>query len=117
MTLHAQIRAALLARPQLVALIEQRAAANSAAEGWKLPYVLWRLNEQPDLGLSGERLGATVTVEAQCWATSALTASAVADEVAQALAGLPAAVTGRATGTDEEGAYDYEVVTAVTFTD
>lgn len=116
-SLHARIRTALLAHPPLVVLIGQRAAAHAAGEGWPMPYVIWSLTEQPDLGLTGQRLGATVTVQAECWATSALTASAVADEVARALADLPAVVTSRSTGTDDDAAYDHDTVTAVFFTD
>lgn len=117
MIMHADVRAALLAHPPLVALIGQRAAAHVATEGWPFPYVIWRITEQPDLGLSGERLGAVATVEAQCWATNALAASAVADAVEAALAGMPAAITSRATGSDEDGNYDFDTVTAVMFTD
>ncbi|MCK6401257.1 MAG: DUF3168 domain-containing protein [Sphaerotilus natans subsp. sulfidivorans] len=116
-SLHARIRTALLAHPPLVVLIGTRAAAHAAGEGWPMPYVIWSLTEQPDLGMSGQRLGATVTVQVECWATSALTASAIADAAVQALADLPAVVTSRTTGTDDDAAYDHDTVTAVFFTD
>jgi len=111
MSAESDFRAALVAYAPLVSLVGQHVAQNAADQAWAPPYVVSTAQHAPEYGLGGALLGDIVTFEAQCWATTAVQASALADTVAASLAVVDAPPTGRATGYDEELALDAVLLT------
>lgn len=116
MSAESDFRAALLAHAPLVALVGQRIAQNAIEQGQPAPYITFTASHAPEYGMGGALLGDVVTIEAQCWAKTAVQAAQVADAATASLALVDAAPTQRATGYDPELGLDAIVLTSVWIT-
>lgn len=116
MTVEADFRAALLAHAPVASLVGTRVAQNAIEQGLPAPYVVFAAAHAPEHGLNGTLLGDLVTIDCQCWAATAVQASALADAVTAALALQSVQPTGRATAYDPELALDAVVLTVLWIT-
>lgn len=116
MSAETDFRTALLAHAPLVSLVGQRVVQNAIEQGQSAPYVVFTSAHAPEYGIGGAVLGDLVTFEAQCWAATAVQASAVADAVTAALAAVDAPPTARATGYDDELGLDAVLLTCLWIT-
>lgn len=115
MSIETDLRASLLAHPPLAALVQDRIALSAAAEGWPMPYVVYRTRHAPEYTLTGHLSDDTVTVQLQAWASTAAQALAVADEIEAALhlRRSDSLVTERDEGFDDATLADYASVGAI----
>lgn len=111
MSAETDFRVALASHAPLTALVGTRIAINAIEQGQPAPYVVFTATHAPVYGLADTLLGDVVTFEAQCWAPTAVQASAVADAVTAALLIAQAPPTGRSTGYDPDLALDAVVIT------
>lgn len=115
MSVETDFRALLAARTQLTALVSTRIALNAVPEGSSAPLVVFAVQHQRQFGLGTTVLADQCSITVQCWADTAVAADAVADEVATAVAGAPAArgavVVDRGSAFDEELGMDCTVLT------
>lgn len=113
MSVESDLRAALAGYAPLAAIAGTRIAINAMEQGAAPPFVVFSSSHQRDLGLDGTVLGDDVSIELQCWAATAVQASALADAVDAALRAVTQAEPlARATGYDAETGLDVEVITA-----
>lgn len=85
MSIEADFRARAIAHAPLVALVAQRVSLGAAPQGSPLPLVVYACKHDYDRTLDGtvaEELG---TIDAECWAETALQAEAVADALIAAV--------------------------------
>lgn len=104
MSAESACRAALLAAPAVVALVDQRIAIDRMEEGAAFPFiVLSRTASSMEYVLDGNLMGSECSMEIQCWADSHLAAAAVADAALQCInATLPNQVSGRSNAHDPD---------------
>lgn len=110
MSAETDFRALLVGNAGVTALVGTKVAQNAMPPDKAPPFVVFTATHNPSYGLDGTLLDDEVTFDVQCWATTSLTADAVADAIDAA---LPAshAVVGRASGYDSELNLDCTVLT------
>lgn len=119
MSAETTFRAALLAHAPLVALVQQRVAANAANQTDAFPYCAFQAAHDPQRGLDGVKQVDHVTFTVECWGQTAVQAGAVGDAVEAAIdayalvapATVSATVLARVDGFDGELGLDGAVLT------
>lgn len=91
MSAEADFRAILAAHAGLTALVGTRIAQNAVPADPAFPLVVFTARHNRELGLDNSLLADDVTFDVQCWATRALDARAVADQLIAACATAPPA--------------------------
>lgn len=118
MSIENDLVAVLTAHAPLTALVGNRISQHAADPNDSLPVVVWNSSSDPLDGLDGDNQIEQSTIILECWATTAVGAAAVADQVAAALDAYDAThgtesvnVTSRQGAHDPELGLDGEVVT------
>lgn len=118
MSIENDLVAVLSAYAPLAALVGNRVSQHGADPNDALPIVVWNSSSDPLGGLDGNDQVEQSTITLECWATTAVGAAAVADQVAAALDAYDAShgtesvvVTSRQGAHDPELGLDGEVVT------
>jgi hypothetical protein len=96
MSVETEFRAMLAAYAPLSALVGTRIAQNAVDAGEPLPVVVFSASHEPLEGLEGAGAAEQVTLVAECWAETAVTAAAVASAVQAACNAHDAAQTTKA---------------------
>ncbi len=110
MSTAAQFRAAALAHAPLVALVGQRVALSAIEPGLPSPYVVYAVRHDPAYTLDNTIVDPGVSVDAQCWATTAVEALAVAQALREAVESVGAVVVSQTSGYDDELDLDAEIL-------
>jgi hypothetical protein len=96
MTLEAAMLAHLLGASAVTALVGQRISPPPAPQNQAVPFVTYqRISRVTPLTFTGETGPSRHRLQVDCWATSYLAATALADTVEQALHNFRGAVSGR----------------------
>lgn len=118
MSIENDLVAVLSAYAPLTALVGNRISQHAVDPNDSLPVVVWNSSSDPLDGLDGDGQIEQSTITLECWATTAVGAAAVADQVAAALDAYDAThgtesvdVTSRQGAHDPELGLDGEVVT------
>ena len=111
MSAETDFRAVLAGYAGLTALVSTRIAQNAVPQGASLPYVAFTAQHTPDFGLDNTKLANGVTFAVECWAETAASADAVADQVEAALLAAGVVCTSRATTFDPELGLDATALT------
>lgn len=91
MSAESDFRALLAGHAGLAALVGQRIAQNAVPERPQFPLVVFTARHNRELGLDNTLLADDVSFDVQCWATRAVDAKAVAEQVVAACATAPTA--------------------------
>ena len=106
MSIETDFRALLAGYAPLTALVGTRIAQDAVPEGAAFPLVVFSASHDLTLGLNDNLLADQCSLSVQCWGLTGVSASAVADAVAAAVATAPdssnACVLSRATTHDPE---------------
>lgn len=86
MTVEADFHTALASFAALTTLVGTRIAQHTVPQDAALPIVVYSASHEPLFGLNGSAHCDRVTFTAECWAKTAVAATAVGDQVQTALA-------------------------------
>lgn len=89
MSIETDFRALLAGHAGTAALVAGRIAHNAAPEGSAYPLIVFNAQHDRQFGLDNTLLADQCTLTVQCWAATAVTADAVADQVIAALTLAP----------------------------
>ena len=110
MSIENDLVAVLTAYAPLTALVGNRVSQHAADPNDAMPLVVWNSSSDPLQGLAGDDQIEQSTITLECWATNAVSAASVADQVTAALDAYDSTHgTESVTVTSRQGAHDPEL--------